>query len=69
MYKIIDKNGHQLGKEIENLKDALAKIKRFRGSGLRVVVVDTTTRIISKSNPKEIKKGKDLRPCNFLPMN
>jgi hypothetical protein len=65
MYKIIDKTGRQIGKEIDDLKDALVKIRRFRRSGARVVVVDTGTRIISKRNPKGIKQRKDLRPCHF----
>ena len=60
MYKIIYRTGHQFGEEIDNLKVALAKIKRFRRSGLRFVMVDTSTSIISKKKTKGIKKGKEL---------
>ena len=52
MYKIIYRTGHQFGEEIDNLKVALAKIKRFRRSGLRVVMVDTSTSIMSKKKTK-----------------
>jgi len=57
MYKIIDRTGHQFGEEIDNLKVALAKIKRFRRSGLRVVMVDTSTSIMSKKKTKGNQEG------------
>ena len=57
MYKIIDRTGHQFGEENDNLKVALAKIKRFRRSGLRVVMVDTSTSIMSKKKTKGNQEG------------
>ena len=48
MYKIVDRTGRQIGKELDSLRDALGQIKRIRRSGLKVIVVDTRTRIIKK---------------------
>lgn len=65
MYKIIDRNGHQIGKEFDNVRDALDQIKRFRYSRLRVIVVDSSTRILNKGYAKVPKKRIGIRPFHL----
>lgn len=65
MYKIIARNGHQIGKEFDNVRDALDQIKRFRYSGLRVIVVDSGTRILNKGYAKVPKKRIGTRPFHL----
>ena len=62
MYKIIDSAGQDVTKEIDKFEDALYQNKRYKQSGLRTVVVDVSTKIINKKNPKVFKKRK---PAQF----
>ena len=55
MYKFIDRTGKEIGERYESLKEALDQIRKLRRSGLKVVVVDSSTNIVPNrsSNRKQ----------------
>ena len=55
MYKFIDRAGHETGERFDSIRDALDRIRRQRLSGLKVIVVDSSTNAL---NNRTSKSGK-----------
>lgn len=52
MYKFIDRYGQEVGEHFESIKDALDRIKKLRRSGLKVIVVDSSTNVLGNRSSK-----------------
>ena len=53
MYKIVDRTGHEMENGFNKLRDAIARIRKLRRSGMKhVVVIDASTKIIKRRRLK-----------------
>jgi hypothetical protein len=53
MYKIVDRTGYEMENGFNNLRDAIARIRELRQSGMKhIVVIDECTSIVKKRASK-----------------
>ncbi len=54
MYKIVNGAGYEVENGFRNLRDAIARIRELRQSGMKhVVVLDASTKIVKRRLPKK----------------